>query len=326
MIAIPVILVWFRADIDQILLPLQPHRKKISKIILIGLGIAIPFLTAWILYNIFNISQYPLMQANMVVGTFAAYIMTRDPQLGSVISKKGPRAGTAMIIFTIMLCSCVIAPVLADDCASDPLNAQDCLRTNGYAEAMAGFITTILATLINGPIILQGLLQGAAGAGAGARVKPSAPPEGPYAGEKREFIDQRGQRRTATLGADGYWVSEEGTLVNMEGLDEARKQYQANQAWMSEQRAKEAADALERMDAYAKEMEAIKNYKSPETLAFEKWYREYLEQAQKTNEFTSNMLHNQAGIMNTITETGEWVKWGSDKTIDVISQITGPAR
>ncbi len=28
MIGIPVVLVWFRTDFDQILLPLQPHRKK----------------------------------------------------------------------------------------------------------------------------------------------------------------------------------------------------------------------------------------------------------------------------------------------------------
>ena len=133
MIGIPIILVWFRGDIDRMLEPLQPHRKKISKILLIGLGIATPFLTAWILYNILNISQYPLMQANMVVGTFAAYAITRDPQLGSIISKKGPVAATAMIIFSIMLCSCVIAPAFADDCTADPLNAQDCLRTDGYA-------------------------------------------------------------------------------------------------------------------------------------------------------------------------------------------------
>ena len=110
MIAIPVILVWFRTDFDTMLEPLQPHRKKISKILLIGLGIATPFLTAWILYNIFSISQYPLMQANMVVGTFAAYAITRDPQTGSVISKKGPAAGTVMIIFTIMLCACCHCP------------------------------------------------------------------------------------------------------------------------------------------------------------------------------------------------------------------------
>ena len=128
MIAIPVALVWFRTDIDQLLLPLQPHRKKISRILLIGLGIATPFLTAWILYHIFGISQYPLMQANIVVGTLAAYAITRDPQLATA-GRIGKAPGAMMIIFTAVLVSGFLVPVLADDCTRDPLNAQDCLRT-----------------------------------------------------------------------------------------------------------------------------------------------------------------------------------------------------
>jgi len=175
MIAIPLILVWFRADIDKILLPFQPHRKKISRILLIGLGIATPFLTAWILYNIFQISQYPLIQANMVVGTLAAYAITRDPQiLPGKQYPPGTGSGIAMIILSAMLVSMIVTPVMADDCASDPLNAQDCLRTDGYAEVMAGLITTILVSLVNGPIILQTLLQGG-----GTGVQPPAPPAMP---------------------------------------------------------------------------------------------------------------------------------------------------
>jgi len=175
MIAIPVVLVWFRADIDKILLPLQPHRKKISRVLLIGLGIAAPFLTAWILYNIFQISQYPLMQANMVVGTLVAYAVTRDPQIAQG-KQSFPRTGSgaAMIIFSAMLVSLLVIPVMADDCSSDPLNAQDCLRTDGYAEVMAGLVATILASFVNGPIILQTLLQGGAAGGAG--VQPPSPP------------------------------------------------------------------------------------------------------------------------------------------------------
>ena len=168
MIAIPVILVWFRPNIDQLLLPLQPLRRKISKVLLIGLGLAVPFLTAWLLYNIFSISQYPLMQVNMIVGTFAAYVITRDPQIDP--GRQNPRrpvAGTAMIIFLIMICSCLVAPVMADDCLTDPLNARDCLRTDGFAELMAGMIATILASLVNGPIILQTLLQGGNSGGGG---------------------------------------------------------------------------------------------------------------------------------------------------------------
>lgn len=180
MIAIPVLLVWFRQDIDQMLLPLQPHRKKISRIILIGLGMATPFLTAWILYNLFGISQYPLMQANIVVGTLAAYVVTRDPQITP--GQKGtPGAGlpAAMIIFSALLVSLIITPVMADDCMSDPLNAQDCLRTDGYAEVMAGLVSTILAILVNGPIILQTLLQGGGGVQPPVPTGPPAPPQLP---------------------------------------------------------------------------------------------------------------------------------------------------
>ena len=175
MIAIPVILVWFRADIDQILLPFQPRRKKISKIFLIGLGIAIPFLTAWILYNIFNISQYPLMQANIVIGTMVSYALVRDPipAMGRNSRKSGSLSSNPVsIIFFIMLASLIAIPVMADDCASDPLNAQDCLRTSGYAEAIAGTAAAGLGVLVNGPIIIQGIVaggaSGAAGAGSGA--------------------------------------------------------------------------------------------------------------------------------------------------------------
>lgn len=174
MIAIPVILVWFRADIDRMLQPLQPTRRRISKILLIGLGIATPFLTAWILYNIFNIDQYPLMQANIVVGTLSAYAITRDPPTG-FLQKQAPGVAGALLLFTVVLCSCMIAPVLADDCARDPFNAQDCLRTDGYAEGMAGAAASAISVLINGPIIMQTLIQG--GSGAGASVRP-APPGG----------------------------------------------------------------------------------------------------------------------------------------------------
>jgi hypothetical protein len=164
MIAIPVILVWFRVDIDAMLQPLQPTRQKISRILLIGLGIAAPFLTAWILYNLLHISQYPLMQANIIVGTLVAYAITRDPAPAG--GKPGPGraiAGAAIIVCTVLLCSLIMTPVLADDCASDPLNAQDCLRTNGYAEVMAGLIATILSGLVNGPIIIQSILSGSGG-------------------------------------------------------------------------------------------------------------------------------------------------------------------
>ena len=143
---------------------------------LIGIGIFVPFLTAWILYNILGFSQYPLMQANIVVGTLAAYVITRDPRPAQLSQRRGagPAATMAVMILAVFLCSALAAPVLADDCTRDPLNAQDCLRTPGFAEFIAGLVAAVLAGLVNGPIILQALLQGAQGSvtGTGAAMTP----------------------------------------------------------------------------------------------------------------------------------------------------------
>jgi len=160
MIAMPVALVLLRSNFDDILVSLQPQRKKVPRVLLIGLGLAAPFLTAWILYNVFNISQYPLMQANIIFGTLVSYVIVRDPILAGGNNQRRPFTATGVIIILcVMIVSLLVVPVMADDCTRDPLNAQDCLRTPGFAEIMAGLVAAILAGLINGPIILQTFLQ-----------------------------------------------------------------------------------------------------------------------------------------------------------------------
>jgi hypothetical protein len=332
MIGIPIILVWFRADIDRMLEPLQPHRKKISKILLIGLGIATPFLTAWILYNILSISQYPLMQANMVVGTFAAYAITRDPQLGSTISKKGPVAATAFTIFSIMLCSCVIAPAIADDCTADPLNAQDCLRTDGYAETMAGLIATILSTLINGPIIAQTLLQGASGAVTGVQPPaPPAPPQGPFVGDKTTFVDGRGVTRTAVLQPDGHWLTDEGTWYDPD-YDKFLADQKAKDAEIAAWKAKaeaESAAAQAAIDA-AKKLKALSQGIDPVTgkkilTPDQKKRFDIIGKQRDAAADEAAAWSGYGDYLDSVVNKLEWIKWGCDKSIDVLGQVTGPA-
>ena len=208
MIAIPVILVWFRADIDQLLLPLQPSRKKFSRILLIGFGIATPFLTAWLLYNIFHISQYPLMQWNIVLGTMVSYALVRDPVLAKGSRKPVPAIMTsAGIVFFIMFMSLLAVPVLADDCERDPLNAQDCLRTSGYAEVIAGTAAAGLGVLVNGPIIIQGIVAGGAGAAAGAAGASGAAGSGTGAGGEQKIY---GTGRPGDPYRDGHTIGEIG--------------------------------------------------------------------------------------------------------------------
>ena len=80
MIAVPVTLAIFRKPIDRMLLPLLPMRKRIPRLFLIALGLAAPYLVAWLLYN-------------------------RGPVIGGVLSLLwrigGPAGGLANVIGTI---------------------------------------------------------------------------------------------------------------------------------------------------------------------------------------------------------------------------------
>lgn len=136
MVAIPVILVSFRKPIDEILMPLQPHRAKLPHLLLLGLGLCVPFLIAFLLYNLIHVKEYSLIRFTMVVGTFVAYAITRDPVLAAGFKRtpRSLRGPVAVLLFFTF----VIGIVRGDDCASDPLNASDCLRTSGYSETIAG--------------------------------------------------------------------------------------------------------------------------------------------------------------------------------------------
>ncbi|OPX64121.1 MULTISPECIES: hypothetical protein [unclassified Methanoregula] len=168
MIAIPVFMIWFREDLDVALLGFQPYRKDVNKLLLVGIGMAFPFLTAFILYNIFHITQYSLIQTNMIVGTFGAYIITRNPVISVAGTGGQPGSGQRpvpathgiLIIIAAAICYFLCLPVRADDCTRDVLNAQDCLRTGGYAEVISGGFSTILSTSVNGPTVVQTLSGG----------------------------------------------------------------------------------------------------------------------------------------------------------------------
>lgn len=172
MIALPVILVWFRKDIDNLLLPLQPTRKKIPMMLLVGIGIALPFLTAFILYNIFHLSEYSLIRTNLIIGVLGAYILVRNPVLAQATHQIPGRGRPAFLLMVFCLLF-IVAPVIADDCLRDPTRAEDCLRTPGFAEIIAGTAAAGLSILVNGPIIIQIVAAGAAGSGAdGSGGKP----------------------------------------------------------------------------------------------------------------------------------------------------------
>ena len=134
-------------------------------------------------------------------------------------------------------------------------------------ETMAGLIATILSTLINGPIIAQTLLQGAAGAATGVQPPaPPAPPQGPFVGDKTTFVDGRGVTRTAVLQPDGHWLTDEGTWYDPDYdkfLTDQRAKDAEIAAWKAKAEAESAA-AQAAIDA-AKKLKALSQGIDPVT-------------------------------------------------------------
>ncbi len=160
MILIPAVLVIFREPIDRFLLPIQPVRRRIPRLILFGAGIAAPFVVSWWLYQRWYwMVEYRYLHWSLVLGTFTSYVITRTPKVAP--DKKGGRAGNIAILLLISfpLFWGFAGTAYADDCFRDPLNANDCLRTGGAAQIIAGLAATMTAVLVNGAEIIKTLVE-----------------------------------------------------------------------------------------------------------------------------------------------------------------------
>jgi len=122
LIGIPVVLALYRGRIDDMLLPLQPLRKRLPRLVLLGLGIATPFLTAFILFNVFGISNYALLHWNLIIGILLSYAIVREPVLASGGGNR-PRTNGRVPLMLLLVCALCVTGVMADDCERDPFNA-----------------------------------------------------------------------------------------------------------------------------------------------------------------------------------------------------------
>ncbi|MDG6256953.1 MAG: hypothetical protein QCH35_05065 [Methanomicrobiaceae archaeon] len=154
LIGIPVVLALYRGRIDEMLLPLQPLRKRLPRLVLLGLGIAMPFLTAFILFNVFGVSNYALLHWNLIIGILLSYAVVREPVLASGGGNR-PRMAGRVPLMLLLVCILCVTGAMADDCERDPLNAQDCLRTAGYAQMIAGVVSATSGLFVNVPAFIQ---------------------------------------------------------------------------------------------------------------------------------------------------------------------------
>lgn len=154
LIGIPVMLALYRSRIDDVLVSIQPFRQKFSRPLLIGFAIATPFLTAFLLFNVFGFSNYGLLHWNIILGTLLSYAIVREPVLASG-GYKGPGMNGRLPMLLVLVCCLCVTAVMADDCERDPLNAQDCLRTAGYAQMLAAVVSATSGIFVNFPTFVQ---------------------------------------------------------------------------------------------------------------------------------------------------------------------------
>jgi len=91
MVLLPVAIVLLRKPIDRLLALLDPIRRRIPRAVLIGAGLAAPFVVAMLLYG--KYTEYPYLRISTVVGTLLSYAIIRTPVTARGATPAVRRAG-----------------------------------------------------------------------------------------------------------------------------------------------------------------------------------------------------------------------------------------
>ena len=166
MIVIPIALIEFRGGFDRMILPVQKFRAGIAKPILIIIGIIVPFLTAFILYNVFGLRNDLLLQLNIIIGTLGAYVIMRDPELFQDNRQgRGFPPGTHLLLITLATMVFCTSRAIASGFAGLPMNDWDCMVCAFESQFISGLIPAILVGLLSGHAITRMLMQRKQGGG-----------------------------------------------------------------------------------------------------------------------------------------------------------------
>jgi len=158
MLMLPIGFMLLRRPIDRLLALLGPL-QRIPASLRLGIGLAIPFLTAFILYHN-GYREYPLLRANVLLGTVLSYLVMRTPQTRAKQPPAVLEAVAPLLILALLaIWALAAAPACADDFLRDPFNLNDGLRTDGIAPIIAGVSTAVITILINGVQVAQQVLK-----------------------------------------------------------------------------------------------------------------------------------------------------------------------
>ncbi|MBL9146986.1 MAG: zinc ribbon domain-containing protein [Verrucomicrobiaceae bacterium] len=158
MFLLPLMLVMFRRETDKLLAPVQPLRRSLGPVVAMGMSVAAPFATAYLLYHVFGYREYPLMHMNLPTGFLASYALARNPAV-SHAPPKLPIASWLIMLLPACLYLALAGDARAHDFLRDPFNLNDGLRTDAFAPVIAGVATAVVSILVNGVEITRTIIQ-----------------------------------------------------------------------------------------------------------------------------------------------------------------------
>ncbi|MCX7779900.1 MAG: hypothetical protein N2491_03155 [Negativicutes bacterium] len=88
MLIVPVALIFLRRPIDRQLAKLMPFKRKLPRLLVVGIGIAAPFFLASFLYDSMRIANYPLIRWSVFLGPLLSYIIIRTPEVQTQYPQK----------------------------------------------------------------------------------------------------------------------------------------------------------------------------------------------------------------------------------------------
>lgn len=155
MVMLPAGLAWFRPQIDGLLRPLQPLRQPFPRPMLLGIGLAVPYGVAYLLYWM-GWTQYPYLRLTVTLGTLLSYAVVRTPEPAGT----PPRLSAASLLWplTALVFLALGDTAFADDFLRDPFDLNDGLRTNNAAQVLAGSATAVVSMLVNGTEVVKTIL------------------------------------------------------------------------------------------------------------------------------------------------------------------------
>lgn len=148
--------IFLRKQIDVLLTPLNSIKKHIPRLVIIGISLALPYFMAQYFYGQGE-RNYPLMHKSIVWGTILPYILLRIPGGGGGKTQTLLSATSGWLLWSII--TTIVAGdagmLMAHDFADDFRRIEDGLRTDGWAQAIAGTTASAINVLVNGALVFQ---------------------------------------------------------------------------------------------------------------------------------------------------------------------------